>query len=133
MAQFLSDEWIEVAKNIYAERTGDPPVAAQQVQINLVVKDAPFGNGTVQAHLDTTGNEPVLDLGHIDGAPTTITTDYATAKSVFVQQDQQAAMQAFMGGRIQITGDMSTVMMMMQQQPDPESVAIAARIKEMTD
>lgn len=133
MAQFLSDEWIEIAKSISAERTGDPPAPTQQVQINLVVKDAPFGDGTIQAHLDTTGSEPVLDLGHIDGAPTTITTDYATAKSVFVQQDQQAAMQAFMGGRIQITGDMSKVMMMMQQQPDEESMAVAARIKEMTD
>ena len=38
-----------------------------------------------------------------------------------------------MGGRIQITGDMSKVMMMMQQQPDEESMAVAARIKEMTD
>lgn len=133
MAQFLSDEWVQAAREIYAAHAGDAPAATQQVQINLVVKEAPFGDGIVQAHLDTTGAEPELDLGHIDGAPTTITTDYNTAKSVFVEQDQQAAMQAFMGGKIQITGDMTKVMLLMQGAPDPAALEIAAKIKELTD
>lgn len=133
MAQFLSDEWVSAARDIYAENASEAPPATQQVQINLVVKDAPFGDGTIQAHLDTTGNEPELDLGHIDGAPTTITTDYATAKSVFIEQDQQAAMQAFMGGRIQITGDMTKIMTMMQTTPDSSAITIANKIKDITD
>ncbi len=134
MPQFLSDEWVAAARDIYAAHATDtPPTTTQDVQINLVVREAPFGDGTVQAHLDTTGAEPELDLGHIDGAPTTITTDYATAKSVFVEQDQQAAMQAFMGGRIQITGDMTKIMMMMQTAPDPAAVVIAEKIKAITD
>lgn len=133
MAQFLSDEWVAAARTIYAENASDAPAATQQVQINLVVKDAPFGDGVVQAHLDTTGSEPGLDLGHIDGAPTTVTTDYATARAVFIEQDQQAAMQAFMGGRIQITGDMTKIMMMMQMTPDPSAIVIADKIKDITD
>jgi hypothetical protein len=132
VAQFLSDEWVTAARHIYAANASEVPAATQQVQVNLVVKDAPFGDGTVQAHLDTTGTEPELDLGHIDGAPTTITTDYATAKAVFVEQDQQAAMQAFMGGRIQITGDMTKIMMMNANPPTDAQKAAAADIKEMT-
>ena len=85
---------------------GPTSTPTQDVQINLMMKGAPFGDGAIQAHLDT-GDEIELDLGHIDGAPTTITTDYDTAKALFVEQDQQAAMQAFIGGRIQITGDMT--------------------------
>jgi hypothetical protein len=133
VAEFLSDEWVSAARDIYAENASDVPAATHQVQVNLVVKDAPFGDGTIQAHLDTTGNEPELDLGHIDGAPTTITTDYATAKAVFVEQDQTAAMQAFMGGRIQITGDMTKIMMIMQSTPDPSAIDIANKIKDITD
>lgn len=133
MAQFLSDEWVVAAKQIYAVHPSNTAATPHEVQINLVVRDAPFGDGTIQAHLDTTGSEPEIDIGHIDGAPTTITTDYATAKSVFVEQDQQAAMQAFMGGRIQITGDMTKVMLLMQAPPDPTAVEIATKIRELTD
>jgi len=134
VAQFLSDEWVAAAHRIYTEHAGaSSATAPQDVQINLVVRDAPFGDGVIQAHVDTTGAEPELALGHIAGAPTTITTDYETAKSVFVEQNQQAAMQAFMGGRIQITGDMTKVMMMMQTTPDPTAVEIAAKVRAITD
>lgn len=133
VAQFLSEEWMAESRAIYAAHDGPAPATAQNVQINLVVKDAPFGDGVIQAHLDTTGDELELELGHIDGASTTITTDYQTAKSVFVEQDQQAAMQAFMGGRIQISGDMTKVMMLMQGAPDPAALEIAERIRAITD
>lgn len=133
MAQFLSEAWMLEARAIYEDHDGSAPAQTQDVQINLVIKDAPFGEGPIQAHLDTTGDELELELGHIDGASTTITTDYDTAKSVFVEQDQQAAMQAFIGGRIQITGDMTKVMMLMQGAPDPVALEIAARIRAITD
>lgn len=133
MAQFLSEAWMLEARAIYESHEGDAPTQAQDVQINLVIKDAPFGDGPIQAHIDTTGDEVELELGHIEGASTTITTDYATAKSVFVEQDQQAAMQAFIGGRIQITGDMTKVMMLMQGAPDRAALEIAERIRLVTD
>ena len=98
-----------------------------------MIKDAPFGDSPIQAHLDTTGEEVELELGHIEGASTTITTDYDTTKALFVQQDQQAAMQAFIGGRIQITGDMTKVMLLMQTAPDQAALEIAERIRAITD
>lgn len=133
MAQFLSEEWMDEARAIYESHDGDAPAQTQDVQINLVIKDAPFADGPIQAHIDTTGDEVELELGHIDGASTTITTDYVTAKAVFIEQDQQAAMQAFIGGRIQITGDMTKVMMMMQAAPDRATLDIATRIRAITD
>ncbi len=133
MAQFLSDEWVAAARRVYEESPPPQSEVARDVQINLIVKDAPFGDGTVQAHLDTTGAEPTIDVGHIDGAPTTVTTDYTTAKTIFVEQDQQAAMQAFMAGKIQITGDMTKIMMMMQAPRDAASAEVVERIKALTD
>lgn len=133
MAQFLSEAWMLEAHAIYDEHDGPASAPTHEVQINLMIKDAPFGDGAIQAHLDTTGDDIELDLGHIDGASTTITTDYGTAKALFVEQDQQAAMQAFIGGRIQITGDMTKIMMLMQTGPDPAALEIAERIRAITD
>lgn len=133
MAEFLSDEWLVAVREIYVAHPGTDAATPQDVQINLVVKDAPFGDGTIQAHLDTTGSRPEIDSGHIEGASTTVTTDYATAKSVFAEQNQQAAMQAFMGGKIQITGDMTKLMMLMQTTPDAAALEIANQIQALTD
>lgn len=133
MAQFLSQEWLTAAHEIYAEHAGDIPGAPADIQVNLVVNDAPFGDGAVQAHLDTTGGGPEIGAGHIEGAATTVTTDYGTAKSIFADGNQQAAMQAFMGGKIQITGDMTQLMMLMQQPPNPAADEIAAELKSITD
>ena len=133
MAQFLSEAWMLEARKVYDEYDGPESAQTQDVQINLMIKDAPFGDGPIQAHLDTTGDEVELELGHIDGASTTITTDYDTAKALFIQQDQQAAMQAFIGGRIQITGDMTKVMLLMQSAPDAAALEIAERIRAITD
>lgn len=133
MAQFLSDEWIEAAHAIREGLGDSTPAPTQQVQVNLTIKSAPFGDGVVQAHLDTTGEGIVIGQGHLDGAATTVTTDYETARSVFIEQDQQAAMAAFMSGKVQISGDMTKMMMLMQGAPDPAAVEIAARIKAITD
>lgn len=133
MAQFLSEEWVAKAHEIYDEFRGQAPPATQDVKINLVVKSAPFGDGVVQAHLDTTGSDVTIDIGHLEGASTTITTDYDTARDVFLGQDPSVAMQAFMSGRVQIAGDMSKIMMMMQGPQDPATDQIAERLRAITD
>ena len=46
-------------------------------------------------------------IGHADAADVTLTTDYATAKEVFISGDPQTGMQAFMAGKVKIQGDMS--------------------------
>ncbi len=69
----------------------------------------------------------------MDSPDVTGTTDYATAKALFVDQDQAAAMQAFMTGRIKIQGDMMKMMALQTAMPtDDASKAIAEEIKTIT-
>ena len=62
----------------------------------------------------------------------TVTVDYPTAKAIFVEQNPQAGMQAFMAGKIKVQGDMTKLMAMQQGTPDPAAAEIAAKIKEIT-
>ena len=107
---FLSPAWIEAARGVYAKHRAEALPVAVPLKANLVITDVPFGNGPIDAHLDTSAGELELDLGHLNGADVTLTLDYATAKAQVVDQDQGAVVQAFMSGRIKIEGDMMKVM-----------------------
>ena len=101
--------------------------------MNMVITDAPFNDGAeIQAHMDTSGGEMKMDLGHLEGPDLTVTVDYDTAKAIFVEQNPQAGMQAFMAGKIKVQGDMTKLMAMQQTAPDPAAVELAQKIKDMT-
>ena len=129
---FLSDEWIEEAKKIREEFRGRTEAPAHKVKMNQIVTDVPFGDGTIEAHMDTSSGDMEMDKGHMDDAEVTVTVDYATAKAIFVDQNPQAGMQAFMAGKIKVQGDMTKLMAMGQAAPDPAAAEIAARIKDIT-
>jgi putative sterol carrier protein len=129
--QFLSDEWIDAAKQIREEYRGRASAPAHVVRMNLIVTEVPDG-ADVQAHMDTSGGEMEMDKGHLDSPDVTVTVDYATAKAIFVEQNPQAGMQAFMAGKIKVQGDMTKMMAMGQQAPDPTAVEIAGKIAEIT-
>jgi putative sterol carrier protein len=127
--KFLSDEWIAAAKEI-REQYSAPPVP-HAVKMNFIVTDVPFGDGTVNAHMDTTQGTSEFDLGHLDGADVTATLDYETSRAMMVDQNPQAAMQAFMAGKIKLQGDMTKAMALSAAAPpDPE---MTAKIKEITE
>jgi putative sterol carrier protein len=126
--QFLSDEWIEAARKIREEAGGGGP-APQPVKMNLVITEVPFGEGTVNAHMDSTSGEVKLDEGHLDAPDVTVTLDYETAKSMMVDADPQAGMQAFMAGKIKLQGDMTKALALQSGVPDPE---LTKKIKEIT-
>jgi putative sterol carrier protein len=128
--KFLTDEWVEAAKKI-REEAGGPVSAPQAVKMNLVITDVPFGDGTVQAHMDTTSGELTLDVGHLDGPDVTATIDYETAKAMMVDNNPQAGMQAFMAGKIKLQGDMTKAMALQSGGPaDPE---VTAKLQEITE
>jgi putative sterol carrier protein len=129
---FLSEEWIEAARAVRAELEGKATVKPPPFRMNQIVTEVPFGDGTLQAHADTTSGELVLELGHIESPDVTVTLPYDTAKSLLVDQDQQAAMQAFMSGKIKVEGDMMKLMALQTTQVDPVALEAAARIKEIT-
>ncbi len=130
---FLSDEWIAEAKKIRAKHEGEAAGAVpHQVKMNLVVTDVPFGEGSIEAHMDTSGGGLELDLGHINPSELTVTLDYATAKSILVEGNPQAGMQAFMAGKIKVEGDMAKLMALQSVTPDPSTQKVAQELKEIT-
>ena len=130
---FLSDEWMEEAKKIREEYKGKGTPPAHAVKMNQVITEVPFGDGTINAHMDTSSGELEMDTGHIDGADLTVTLDYDTAKAIFVDGNPQAGMQAFMAGKIKVQGDMTKLMAMQSSAPDPTALEVAAKIKEITE
>ena len=95
--------------------------------------DTPFG-ADVQGHIDTTDGRIVIEEGHLDGPDLTLTVDHATARAVFVDLDATKAMQAFMGGRIKVDGDITKMLAMQagQMEPDERTVAITDALRAMT-
>ena len=126
--QFLSEEWIEAARKLRADAPA-PATKPQPVKMNLTITEVPFGDGSVDAHMDTTSGELELDTGHLDGADVPATLDYETAKAMMVDANPQAAMQAFMAGKIKLQGDMTKAMAM---QSGPVDAELTAKIQEIT-
>ena len=134
MAQFLSDEWFEATATLreqYADRLPDVVV---EVRINQIITEVPFGDGEVRAFLDTTGERIEFVLGEADEPDAVVTTDYETARIMIVDQDPQAAMQAFMEGRVKVQGDMMKLMAAQAAQTSNEAAEqLAAELRELTD
>lgn len=130
--EFLSEEWIAAAEAIREEYAGATSTSAPAMKMNVVITEVPFGDGSLHAHIDTTDGEMLLDMGHVEGEDLTVTVDYPTAKAIFVDQDQQASMQAFMAGKIQVQGDMTKMMALQQAPVDPAQAEMATRIAEIT-
>ncbi|MFN0091390.1 MAG: SCP2 sterol-binding domain-containing protein [Acidimicrobiales bacterium] len=134
--QFLSPEWIAAARAIrdeYKDRLGPPGVA---VRLNQVITGAP-GGVEIRAHIDTSEGRTAIELGHLERPDVTVTLDYTTARQIFVDEDQQAAMQAFLGGKIRVEGDVSKLLLLQAQAAqggiDPLAAEIAQRMKAITE
>ena len=130
---FLSSEWMDAAKTIrekYADQAAAIPIS---VRMNQVITDTPFDDGDVHLYLDTSSGVLMMESGELETPDLTLTTDYETAKKIFVDQDQAAGMQAFMAGKIKVQGDMMKMMAMQTSMPqDDVTRAIADEIKGIT-
>ncbi len=131
--QFLSESWIEAARDIRHRYSGDVPVIDVVVRINVITTKVPFGDGSISAYIDTSNGSLEMELGSIEESDLTVTTDYETARKLFVEQDPTASMQAFMAGRIKVEGDITRLMVMQTSLPQTETTeAVAAEIKAIT-
>jgi len=132
---FLSDEWITEARGIREELRDSEQAVTNPVRMNQVITDVPFGEGTIHAHIDTSSGGLDMDLGHLEAADVTVTLDYETAKAVFVDGTREAGMQAFMAGKVRVQGDLTKLIVALQEQASPltpDAAVIASRIKEIT-
>ena len=130
---FLSAEWIAAAREIRAKYETQTPKIAQKIRMNQIITGVPFAGGTVRSFIDTTSGNFILDLGELPSADVTISTDYATARKIFLEQDAAAAMQAFMSGQIKVQGDIVMLMSLQTAVPQTEIAAqVAAEILAIT-
>jgi putative sterol carrier protein len=131
--QFLSQEWMDAAKAIREKYAGQSSPIPHKIRMNQVITGAPFGDGEVKVYMDTSEGQMDMELGELSEPDVTVTTDYETARKIFVDQDPQAGMQAFMAGKIKVQGDMTKLMMMQSTPPDETAKTIAQEIKDITD
>ena len=124
---FLSDDWFTAMDALRAE-VGDPEVAPamKDLKLNIVVTGGPEGDREV--HLDAGQFRP----GAVDGAPTKLIVPFDVARSIFIDGNQQAAMQAFMTGKVRVEGDISRVMAMQTAGTSPSQQAFQDRLKAIT-
>jgi len=130
---FLTEEWVAEAKAIRERHAGEAAPPAHTMKMNQVITDVPFGEGTVQSHIDSTGGEMRMDLGHLDDPDLTVTLDYETAKAILVDGNPQAGMQAFMAGKIKVDGDMTKLMALQSGVVDPAALKVAQEIQAITE
>ncbi len=125
---FLSDDWFAAVDEIRAE-IGEPEIspAMQDVQLNILVTGGPDGDREVSL----AGGQ--FQQGSIDGAPTKLIVPFEVARSIFIDGNQQAAMQAFMGGKVRVEGDISKVMAMQSAAPSESQQAFQERLKGITE
>jgi putative sterol carrier protein len=133
---FLSPEWMEAARGVRAKYADQATKVTTVIRMNQVITNVPdhVGQGdTIRSYLDTSSGDVVMELGELPTADLTVTTDYDTARKIFVEQDQQAGMQAFMSGKIKIQGDMMKMMAMQTAMPNDDiAKTIATEIKDLT-
>ena len=127
---FLSPEWLAAVQAIREEYRGRVPIGELTVRMNQVITDVPFGEPTLDAHIDTTSGEVEMAPGHLEEPEVTVTTDYATARAIFV--DPSTAMAHFMGGRIKVQGDMTRLLALIQVDPDETAKELQQRLAGIT-
>ena len=109
-----------------------PPVTTS-IRINQVITDVPFGEGTINAYIDTSSGALVFELGELDEPDAVMMTDYETARALLVDRDPAIAMQSFMAGKIRVQGDMMKLMAMQTAMPSNEfSEQVADEIAAIT-
>jgi SCP-2 sterol transfer family len=131
---FLSPGWIAAAREIRDAYAGQVP-EAPSLRMNLTVTDVPFDADTMHAHVDSSSGTFDLDEGHLDDAEVTVTSDYATTRTLFVDQDPAAAMAAFMGGKIRVQGDLAKLLALQASVPSDAGDAVkevGEKIRTMT-
>ena len=125
---FLSDSWFEEIERLRAEVNPEVPATIKDLVINMLVKDGP--DGDIEARMDS-GR---FVKGLADIAPTKLIVPYDVARKMFIEQDQNASMQAFMSGQIQVEGDMTKIMAMGAAGPPGEAQkALEEQIRAMTE
>ena len=129
--EFLSTEWLNAAQEI-RESLGDVGPAPVELVMNLNVTEVPFAPAGLKANLDTRVGPLALEEGHASDPHLTVTITWVTAKALLIDGQPQAAMSAFMAGKIKVECDMSKLVALQNQKPDPRAAEVLEQLKAIT-
>jgi len=129
---FLSDDWLREVDRLVEEHGGAEAPGPVDMMMNLTITETPFGAERL-LHLGSASGRGSWGAGHVDGADLTLTTDYTTAKEVFVSGDPSAGMQAFMSGRVKMAGDMAKLLAAQSSAASGGSTELETAIQEITE
>ena len=128
---FLSDPWFDEVRRLYDSVGGAAPEGAE-VRMNLMIQSTPFDDDLAM-HLAVAGGRADWGKGHLDDAEVTLTLAYDTAKAIFVEGNPQAAIEAFMAGRIIVQGDITKLMVMQPSGPGSPAGDLTKALQEITE
>jgi putative sterol carrier protein len=127
MAKFLTQEWLDLQKEL-AQEFPERPGATAHMQYKIT--GAPDGDVAFYTVIE---NGKILDntLGDDAEAEFTMTVSYDDfAKTSKGELDANAA---FMQGRLKVTGNMGKLMSLMPLTQSPEYKAIASNLNDQTE
>ena len=129
---FLSDPWFEEVHRLH-EAAGRAAPEGAEIRMNLMITSTPFDGGDLPMHMTAAGGRADWGKGHLDDADVTLTLGYDTAKAIFVDGDPQAAIEAFMAGRIIVQGDITKLMVMQSTGPGATASDLTRALQEITE
>lgn len=131
MAVLFSDLWFEQLDKLNDE-AGDlqlSPIFAN-IEINFKVEDPDFKAGGIQSLNLSAGK---LQQGLIEAGKTTLLIDKDTLANLLQKPKMNAAIEAFIQGKIRVEGDMSQLMALQMTSLSSEQEGLYKAILQMTD
>ena len=129
--EFLSPEWIAAVRDLRDQHPAAGSSIPLAVRMNLVVNEGPAGTLS-HAHVDSSTGALIIEEGHLAEPDLSVTVDFFTARALLVEGNPQAAMSAFMAGKIRIEGDMAKLMVLQGAGPDESAMAFAEAVRAIT-
>jgi len=127
MAKFLSQEWMERAKELAADF---PETPGATVRLQQVVTGGPDGEVTYYRVIEN-GKTLKQSLGEDPDADVTLTNSYEDA--VKVMKGELDANAAFMQGRVKVTGNMAKIMSLIPLTAKAEYREIEDKLRAETE
>jgi hypothetical protein len=128
---FLSDPWFDEVRRLHDAAGGAAPEGAD-IRMNLMITSTPF-DGDLAMHMAAAGGRADWGKGHLDDADVTLTLGYDTARAIFVEGNPQAAIEAFMAGRIIVQGDITKLMVMQSGTPGSAATELTKALQDITE
>jgi putative sterol carrier protein len=127
MPKYLSQEWMDTAKQLAQDF---PETPGASVRMQQVVTGGPEGDVKYYTVIEN-GKTTEQSLGEDPQAEVTLTNSYEDA--VKIMKGELDANAAFMQGKLKVTGNMGKLMSLMPLTQSPEYKAISSKVADQTE